>query len=392
MKDQVEAPGELPSHWKSAALGEVATIVNGGTPKSRVAAYWDGEVQWLTPKDMGKMEGREVATTPRTITKEGLARSSARLVPSRSIILSTRAPIGHLAINSTPMCFNQGCRGIIPGKDLDGVFLYHFLAANRQELNALGSGTTFKELSATNLRAVEVPLPPLEEQKRIVAVLDQAFAALDRARAHAEANLADARSLPHALAQSELLEPLASGSWLLRPLGEVTMVLDRLRKPITKRDRNPGDVPYYGATGVVDHVADHIFDEDLVLIGEDGARWGSGELSAFPISGKTWVNNHAHVLRPDRNLMRDDFLIAYLNTTDLMPWVSGMTVPKLNQTNLISIPVPLPTLGVQDEVVRRLKQITTASEALAHSYRSKVEDTHDLRQSLLQAAFSGRLT
>src|SRR5690606_20580533 len=139
---------------------------------------------------MGKMRGREIASTPRTITQAGLGNSSARLVPKNSIILSTRAPIGHLAINSQPMAFNQGCRGIVPGDRLDHHFLYYFLLASRSELDGLGTGATFKELSAGALRSFRVPLPPLDEQKRIVLVLDQAFAALDRARTNAEANLA----------------------------------------------------------------------------------------------------------------------------------------------------------------------------------------------------------
>ena len=156
-------------------LSDVATVVNGGTPKSKVAEYWGGDVQWLTPKDMGQMEGREISETPRTITQAGLKGSSARLVPSGSVILSTRAPIGHLAMNTVPMAFNQGCRGIVPSDKLDPVYLYHFLNMSRDLLNELGSGTTFKELSATNLKSVKVPLPPLEEQQRIVAVLDEAF-------------------------------------------------------------------------------------------------------------------------------------------------------------------------------------------------------------------------
>jgi len=88
--------------------------------------------------------------------------------------------------------------------------------------------------------------------------------------------------------------------WPLVELGELCEILDRLRVPIKKADREPGDIPYYGATGILDYVKDYIFDEDLVLIGEDGAKWGTGESTAYAISGKSWVNNHAHVLRPDR--------------------------------------------------------------------------------------------
>ncbi len=176
-------------------LGEVANVVNGGTPKSKVNEYWGGEVNWLTPKDMGKMAGKYINTTPRKITELGLAKSSAKLANPMSVIMSTRAPIGHLAINQVPMAFNQGCRGLEPSSDLDVHFLYYFLDANVAALNELGTGATFRELSAKALKSFQIPLPPLAEQKRIVAVLDQAFAGIEQALAAARKNLANAREL-----------------------------------------------------------------------------------------------------------------------------------------------------------------------------------------------------
>ncbi len=119
--------------------------------------------------------------------------------------------------------------------------------------------------------------------------------------------------------------------WKTMPLGELCDVLDHKRKPITKRDREAGEYPYYGATGVLDHVAGYLFDEPLVLVGEDGAKWASGEHTAFAVEGKIWVNNHAHVLRPHRTVLLDTWLIYHLNHSDLIEFVSGLTVPKLNQ-------------------------------------------------------------
>ena len=94
-----------------------------------------------------------------------------------------------------------------------------------------------------------------------------------------------------------------STPWPLMNLEDICEILDRFRKPISKKNRIAGDIPYYGATGIVDYVNDYIFDEKLVLIGEDGAKWGAGDSSAFSIEGKTWVNNHAHVLRPNREII-----------------------------------------------------------------------------------------
>src|SRR5690606_11546886 len=119
--------------------------------------------------------------------------------------------------------------------------------------------------------------------------------------------------------------------WEWVRLGEIIEVLDNLRKPITKSSRTEGIYPYYGASGIVDFVDDFIFDEPLVLIGEDGAKWGKGDKTAFKIDGKTWVNNHAHVVRPLRTAITDSYLETYLVAADLSDYITGMTVPKLNQ-------------------------------------------------------------
>ena len=161
----------------------------------------------------------------------------------------------------------------------------------------------------------------------------------------------------------------------LVPLSEVVEILDSQRKPITKHDRKPGPYPYYGATGVLDHVEGYLFDEPLVLVGEDGAKWGSGEQSAFPVEGKIWVNNHAHVLRPRHNRLLDRFLIEVLNKADLTPYVTGVTVPKLNQGKLRNIQIPLPPLEVQKEIVAEIEgyqKVIAGARAVVDNYRPHI--------------------
>ena len=158
-------------------------------------------------------------------------------------------------------------------------------------------------------------------------------------------------------------------------LGDVVEILDSLRRPITKGDRKPGAYPYYGATGVLDHVEGFIFDEPLVLVGEDGAKWGPGENSAFPVDGKVWVNNHAHVLRPKRDRILDRYLIEILNEADLMSYVTGVTVPKLNQEKLRSIQIPLPPLEIQREIVAEIEgyqKVITGARAVLDNYRPHI--------------------
>ena len=178
--------------------------------------------------------------------------------------------------------------------------------------------------------------------------------------------------------------------WKIVALGELCDILDSKRKPITKRDRTPGKYPYYGATGIQDFVEGFLFDEPLVLVGEDGAKWASGEKTAFAIKGKCWVNNHAHVLRPNRALLNDNWLVHFLVHSDLSPFVSGLTVPKLNQGSLREIPIPLPPLPEQHRIVALLDE---AFDGIATARANAEKNLHNARalfESHLQSVFTQR--
>jgi len=159
--------------WQTKKLGDVCEVVNGGTPKTSVNEYWGGDLLWITPAEMGKRSSPYVSETERRITDKGLKNSSAKLLPPKSVILSTRAPIGHLVINTEPMATNQGCKGLIPSAILHYKYLFYYLGSKVELLNDLGSGATFKELSGGKLKEVTIPIAPLPEQQRIVAMLDE---------------------------------------------------------------------------------------------------------------------------------------------------------------------------------------------------------------------------
>jgi len=164
--------------------------------------------------------------------------------------------------------------------------------------------------------------------------------------------------------------------WEITKLGNVVDILDEKRIPVSKRDRKSGDYPYYGATGVIDYIDKYIFDEKLVLIGEDGAKWGANENSAFSVDGKYWVNNHAHVLKPNRDLILDEFLIAILNNFDLSYYITGMNVPKLNQGNLKEIKIPLPTINIQKKIVIELDKLEEQKQRALEDIENLREDIH----------------
>jgi type I restriction enzyme, S subunit len=178
--------------------------------------------------------------------------------------------------------------------------------------------------------------------------------------------------------------------WQTKPLGDLCDVLDYKRKPITKRDRIAGDYPYYGATGVLGHVEGYLFDEPLVLVGEDGAKWESGENTAFAVEGRIWVNNHAHVLRPHRTELLDNWLIYHLNYSDLTEFVSGLTVPKLNQGSMREIPVPLPPLPEQQRIVGLLDEAFAGLATAEANAAKNLQNARALFESHLQSVFTQR--
>jgi len=207
--------------WQIKAIGEVCDVVNGGTPKTGTKEYWGGQHQWVTPAEMGKRNSPYVGETERTVTDAGLQNSSARMLPPYSVILSSRAPIGHLVINTEPMATNQGCKGLVPSDPLHYKFLYYYLSSIVDLLNDLGSGATFKELSGGKLKEVGIPFPPLPEQQRIVGILDEAFDGIATAKANAEQNLQNARALFESHLQSVFTQ--RGEGWVEKRLGEVTL-------------------------------------------------------------------------------------------------------------------------------------------------------------------------
>ena len=176
--------------------------------------------------------------------------------------------------------------------------------------------------------------------------------------------------------------------WRIEKLNDVCTILDSKRKPITKKNRIEGEIPYYGATGVLSYVKDFLFDEKLVLLGEDGAKWESGERSAFIIDGKTWVNNHAHVLKPNRDTLMDQWLVHNLNHQNLMPYITGMTVPKLNQGNMREIEIPVPPLAEQEAIVEVLDKAFAAIDQAKANIQQNIANAKELFQSKLNQIFS----
>jgi len=180
MKDSgIEWVGEVPEHWGVKRLKRIFNIYNGSTPKSTDPVNWDGDIVWITPDDLGSLNGKYIEDSARNITEVGYKSCGTTLAPKSSIIISTRAPIGHLGIANTTLCTNQGCRSLVPKSRANSSYFYYLLIRAKSKLNSEGQGATFMELSKGKLGMIFLCNPSLEEQKQISDYLNSETSKID---------------------------------------------------------------------------------------------------------------------------------------------------------------------------------------------------------------------
>jgi type I restriction enzyme S subunit len=401
----------LPKGWEIKNLGEVSEILNGGTPKSKVKEYWNGDINWITPADLGKLDSVLVGETPRKITELGLQKSSAKVFPENSVILSTRAPIGHLAINEVPMSTNQGCRGIVPSEKLQVWFLYYFLKMNVELLDSLGTGATFKELSTKALAGVVIPIPPLPEQQRIVSILDEAFAAIDKAKANAEQNLKNAKELFESYLQG-VFEKKGDG-WAEKPLINLTTKIGSGATPrggqksyktegiSLVRSMNVHDSEFRKKNlafideqqaKALDNVTLQENDVLLNITGASVARCCVIPKGYLPAR----VNQHVSIIRANKEIIDPIFLnllltSKYYKDQLLFTGEQGATRQAITKAQIEVFKIDFPSLEVQKTIVQQLDALGAKTQKMEAIYQKKIADLEELKKSVLQKAFAGEL-
>jgi type I restriction enzyme S subunit len=192
--------------WIETSLGEIAEVVGGGTPSTTIGEYWDGDIVWLTPTEITSQDGKVVSDSIRKITDLGFKNSGAQMLPKDSVILTSRASVGFVALAGKELCTNQGFQSLIPKPSVLSKFLMFWIQQNRPEFESRSAGSTFKEISKSNVKSIKLQLPPLSEQKRIVEIVNT----IDEVISHTELTTSKAKNL-----RSGLLSELLSGEHLI---------------------------------------------------------------------------------------------------------------------------------------------------------------------------------
>lgn len=275
------------------------------------------------------------------------------------------------AVASTGYCVLRVKRDVTLPK-----WILHLISSSdfKKYLEENQSGSAYPAISDAKVKDFSIPIPcpdnpekSLTIQAEIVRILD-AFIAMT-AELTAELNM---RKTQYNYYRDQLLS-FEEGEVEWKTLGDLAENLDSKRKPITSGLREAGEIPYYGASGIVDYVKGYIFDGDYLLVSEDGANLLARNTPiAFSISGKTWVNNHAHVLKFETYAERK-YVEYYLNSIDLTPYISGAAQPKLNKKNLESINIPNPAPKEKERIVAILDKFDSLTCSIQEGLPREIE-------------------
>ncbi|MCC8441596.1 restriction endonuclease subunit S [Xanthomonas cannabis] len=401
-------------------------IKNGGTPASGEADYWDGNVKWATPEDLGKLAGDRIVRTKRQVTAKAVEESNLSVLPKGSVLISTRAPIGHMAITAEPMAFNQGCRGLILGEKVYGPFLYYLLKSRVPELNAVANGTTFVELSRDELADVRVFLPHLHVQRRIAVFLDEKTARIDALIKKKQAlleRLAEKRQALITHAVTKGLDPdvtmKPSGvdwigdvpeRWMVAPVKRIAK-LESGHTPDKKVDEywQDCDIPWVSLNDTDALRSGDYIDDTALKINELGLANSSARMlppravvftrdatigeSAITTRSMA-VSQHIIAWICDVEMMVPEYLLfaIYSMTQELMRLTNGSTIGTIGLTDVKSIHVPVPTIDEQLAIVRHVSEGKDHVGRIIVAVQSSVDTLREYRSALITAAVTGQIS
>lgn len=341
------------STYPIVKLSDICEVIAGQSPDGKFyneegegTAFYQGKTEFT---NMYLGEPRKWTTM---VTK---------MAHENDIVMSVRAPVGPVNIVKNAICIGRGLAAIRATNKILPKYLFYLLDAMKDDING-NDGAAFASINRKDIENIEIPIPPLSIQEEIVAEIEEYQKIIDGAR-----QIVD-NYRPTIKIDSQ---------WEKKSLLSLCELLDSKRIPIISSDRTEGSIPYYGASGIVDYVADYIFDEKLLLISEDGANLVARVYPiAFSIEGKTWVNNHAHVLKFE-NYAIQKYVEFYINQMDISQYVTGAAQPKLSQENMRRIEIIMPDADQCEAIVALLEEelaIVEQNKRLISIFEKKIQD------------------
>lgn len=387
--------------WPLVKLRDCCEVVGGATPKREVPEYWDSpDVPWVTPKDVSDLASPTLEDAPEYISVVGFKSCSTSMLPKGSVLVTSRAPIGNIAIAGRDLCTNQGFKSLIPGKSVDGLYLYYCMKHSSQRLQALGNGATFKEVSKKIVEEFEIPLPPLLEQKRIAAILDKADA-IRRKRQQA-IQLAD--DFLRAVFLDMFGDPVTNPKgWEVRPLSDLVSKLGDGLHGTPEYDES-GD--YYFINGNNLDSGRIVFNGRVKRVGDEEFRRHKKELTkdamlvsingtigkvAFYQGEKVVLGKSVCYFNVIPERISSMYLYHLIGSHYFLRYTSGIetgsTIKNVSLKSMRELPIPLPSAELQGGFESLVKRIESKKARLFAGHNS----AGALFNTLSKNAFSGQL-
>ncbi|MFA5104090.1 MAG: restriction endonuclease subunit S [Candidatus Margulisiibacteriota bacterium] len=359
--------------WQTKKLGEVCEVIAGQSPEGK---YYNKIGDGL-PFYQGKKEFAEKYLGAPTIwTTE-----TTKISQSGDILMSVRAPVGPINYATGKICIGRGLAAIRAGKQIDQDYLFYFLREHESEIVG-NAGAVFSSISKTQIEGIEIPLPPLPIQHRIVKMLDKVFADIDKAKQNAEKNLQNAKELFESYLQNVFADP--GKKWEEKRFDEVCVLQRGFDLPT--HSRNAGSHPLVSSNGITDNI-------DLWKVKAPGVVTGrSGTIGNIHyIEEDFWPLNTALYIKDFRG-NNERCVYYFLKQFGLARYGSGAGVPTLNRNNVHVISVLFPiSLSEQRAIVKKLDSLSAETKKLEAIYQKKLDDLEELKKSVLKKAFAGEL-
>lgn len=395
----VEWLGEIPVHWNLVRLKFSMKINMGQSPASEECNL-DGMGQ---PFLQGNAEFGKSNPIPKIYCS-----TARKLAQPKDLLLSVRAPVGALNVADQEYGIGRGLCAITPHTKLNHHYAWYLLEVIRIELNMVATGSTYEAVSIDQIGNIHCILPHHAEQHAIASFLDRKTTKLDTLISKKKRLIFLLKEKRAALISHTVTKGLdpdvpmkdsgvewlgeIPAHWEVRNLKWNLEFLNSQRIPLSSEERGNMEkiYPYYGASGIIDYVEDYLFDEDLILIAEDGANLLNRSTSlAFLATGKYWVNNHAHILKPKNGCL--NFWMYSLESFIFDPYISGSAQPKLNKENLSIIEFATPSKFEQKVIAVFLDRENVKLNTLISKLREAIEKLQEYRTALISAAVTGKI-